>query len=156
MCITEPVKQNGEQYSNNNNALPVKENAYKISKEEKQSANELSEIKANVTYQESISSPVAKSEHRIDHASCMFVKAQIGNKTLQFLIDTGSPVSVLKKNIHDNLQLNSLLTSSDKVLYTADGNRLEIFGKSKIEFVVGNYNLDVVLYSLVQIDWLQP
>lgn len=35
-----------------------------------------------------------------------------------------------------------MLTSSDKVLYTADGNRLEIFGKSKIEFVVGNYNLE--------------
>lgn len=88
--------------------------------------------------QESISSPVAKSEHRIDHTSCMFVKAQIRNKTLQFLIDTGSPVSVLKKNIRDNLQLNSLLTSADKVLYTANGNRLEIFGKSKTEFVVGD------------------
>lgn len=31
-----------------------------------------------------------------------------------------------------------MLTSADKVLYTANGNRLEIFGKSKIEFVVGN------------------
>lgn len=49
----------------------------------------------------------------------------------------------MKKNIHDNLQeLNSLLTSADKVLYTANGNRLEIFGKGKIEFVVGNYKLE--------------
>lgn len=62
----EPVKQNGEQYSNNNNALPVKENAYEICNEVKESANESSEIKANVAYQESISSPVVKSEHRID------------------------------------------------------------------------------------------
>lgn len=140
LCITEPVKQNGEQYSHNNNDLPVKEN--EICNEEKESANESSEIKASVAHQESTSSPLVKSEHRIDHTSCMFVKAQIGNKTLQFLIDTGSPVSVLKKNIHDNLQLNSLLTSADKVLYTANGNRLEIFGKSKIEFVVGNYKLE--------------
>lgn len=81
LCITEPVKQNGEQYSNNNNALPVKENANEICNEEKESANESSEIQANVAYQESISSPVVKSEHRIDHTSCMFVKAQIGNKT---------------------------------------------------------------------------
>lgn len=59
----------------------MKENAYEICNEEKESANESSEIKANVAYQESISSPVVKSEHRIDHTSCMFVKAQIGNKT---------------------------------------------------------------------------
>lgn len=81
MCIREPVKQ----YSNNNNALPVKENAYEICNEEKESANDSSEIKANVAHQESISSPVVKSEHRIDHTSCMFVKAQIGNKTYSFL-----------------------------------------------------------------------
>lgn len=35
-----------------------------------------------------------------------------------------------------------MLTSADKVLYTANGNRLEIFGKGKIEFVVGNYKLE--------------
>lgn len=44
----------------------------------------------------------------------MFVKAQIGNKTLQFLIDTGSPVSILKKNIHDNLQLNLCLQAQTR------------------------------------------
>lgn len=44
----------------------MKENAYEICNEVKESANESSEIKANVAYQESISSPVVKSEHRID------------------------------------------------------------------------------------------
>lgn len=63
----------------------MKENAYEICNEVKESANESSEIKANVAHQESISSPVVKSEHRIDHTSCMFVKAQTGNKTYSFL-----------------------------------------------------------------------
>lgn len=35
-----------------------------------------------------------------------------------------------------------MLASADKVLYAANGNRLEIFGKGKIEFVVGNFKLE--------------
>lgn len=139
----EPVKQNGEQYSNNNNALPVKENAYEICNEVKESANESSEIKANVAYQESISSPVVKSEHRIDWSYILYV-CKSTNRKQNFTVSYRYWVSCiyLEKEYSWQSSVKPLLASADKVLYAANGNRLEIFGKGKIEFVVGNYKLE--------------
>jgi hypothetical protein len=74
----------------------------------------------------------------------LFTKAVLGKTNLQLLIDTGSPVSVLKKTQFDTLGLESNLENVDSALYTANGNTIDVYGKQSLEIILGNQKLEQV------------
>ena len=66
------------------------------------------------------------------------------------LIDTGSSVSLLSKEMYETLSFRPILTNvADKL--TADGEPLHVFGKSNFSFQMNgiNFNHSIIIAELV-------
>ena len=57
------------------------------------------------------------------------VVGQIADKAVKFLVDTGSAVTIISKNVADTLKTPLPLVHTDIDLCTADGNNLPVDGE---------------------------
>lgn len=62
--------------------------------------------------------------------SCWFASVEIGGVSTNMLVDTGSSVSLLSKEIYETLSFRPILTEIADTLTTADGEPLCVYGKS--------------------------
>lgn len=62
--------------------------------------------------------------------SCWFASVEIGGVSTNMLVDTGSSVSLLSKEIYETLSFRPILTEVADTLTTADGEPLCVYGKS--------------------------
>ena len=66
--------------------------------------------------------------------ACWFFHAQVGKIEMPLLFDTGSPVSIISKEVYENMATDKpSLTSIDTTLLTANGTQLEILGQGTFE-----------------------
>ena len=66
--------------------------------------------------------------------ACLYFHAQVGKIEMPLLFDTGSPVSIISKEVYENMATDKpSLTSIDTTLLTANGTQLEILGQGTFE-----------------------
>jgi len=70
--------------------------------------------------------------------TCLFLHCQVNQVYTKFLIDTGSPVSLISLETFDKLKLESKLNRIDSIFTTANGNKLNAKGKCSIDINIGS------------------
>lgn len=68
-----------------------------------------------------------------------YVKFKINNMERTFLIDSGAAVSLIKRNVAEELNLS--ISPSDDVLVDVSGNQLTSNGVTSVELVAGSGNI---------------
>ncbi|CAC5414061.1 unnamed protein product [Mytilus coruscus] len=66
-----------------------------------------------------------------------FAFCKIDEIDVKFLVDTGSPVSLISFDTFEKLKLSSQLISLDSILTTANGNALSVKGKCILNIAIG-------------------
>lgn len=68
---------------------------------------------------------------------CWFIKVSIGNSDIKMLVDTGSAVTLLSKQIFDSLR-NVELENESSILTTADGEPMTVIGRCTMNLCIAN------------------
>ena len=75
--------------------------------------------------------------------ACWYFHAQVGDLEMPLLFDTGSTVSLISKEVYDNMtEEKPALTPVETTLFTANGSKLEILGQGifKLKTEVKTYD----------------
>lgn len=73
--------------------------------------------------------------------TCLFADCQINNVKVKFLVDTGSPVSLISNETFKKLKLDSPLNKISSTLSTANGNLLTVKGKCTLNIEIGPFEV---------------
>ena len=75
--------------------------------------------------------------------SSFFLPVEINKVKIDFLIDTGSPVTLISEKIIENLGIGSSgLSGVASTLSTADGNNMKVLGQIKCKMKIGTKFFD--------------
>lgn len=76
----------------------------------------------------------------------MFATVTVEERNCRFLVDTGSSVSILAKNIFDSLGGDtSQLKEVAQTLTTADGRTMKVLGSTEFAITIGSYETQLSL-----------
>lgn len=84
-----------------------------------------------------ISDPIKRVQINLVDQNCLFAFCKIDEIDVKFLVDTGSPVSLISFDTFEKLKLSSQLISLDSILTTANGNALSVKGKCILNIAIG-------------------
>ncbi|VDI66066.1 Hypothetical predicted protein [Mytilus galloprovincialis] len=84
-----------------------------------------------------ISDPIKRVQINLVNQNCLFAFCKIDEIDVKFLVDTGSPVSLISFDTFEKLKLSSQLISLDSILTTANGNALSVKGKCILNIAIG-------------------
>lgn len=86
--------------------------------------------------------------------SCLYLQAKLSSRQSKFLLDTGSPYSILSKQVYEQLEETVICKTDSTRLRAADGSLIETNGKITIPFESNGhcFGQDFIVAKIAGID----
>lgn len=72
----------------------------------------------------------------------LYIDASIGGRSMNFLLDSGSSVTIITEKVYQGLVGAPVLRSCNLRLTTASGNNLKVLGKTDLVFKIGQHRFE--------------